>query len=316
MLNASLFEAAEVNSLTNGPLRLTRDEALMGTPAQKSEFVKHVPVHVEGFSDAREFVDVLIARAKRTHKPGGVWILGDGGVGKSFILDDIQHRYPSHETETTRCTPVLRLDFEGTPVWSTLLIRLILQLGQDPNLLHYQKNDDLRDYLVDALPESGTRAILIDEAQHLWMNTKSLRNRDRMGGALGDALKRLYDSIQVAFVFTGTPGLLKIYEEDLQAKTRWPGLLQLHGFQLDAKFVGLLKALDQAIPLQERSELDKEEVATKIYQATQGNFRLLKGLLAEAVLIAAQQNSPVILKKHFEKAYFNIFLNADKNPFE
>lgn len=92
--------------------------------------------------------------------------------------------------------------------------------------------------------------------------------------------------------------------------------MQLHGFQLDAKFVGLLKALDQAIPLQERSELDKEEVATKIYQATQGNFRLLKGLLAEAVLIAAQQNSPVILKKHFEKAYFNIFLNADKNPFE
>ncbi|WP_334108638.1 TniB family NTP-binding protein [Methylobacillus sp.] len=315
MQNATLFDAVELRpSVQVIPASLSRLQALDGTPAQKADFVRQVKVNVEGFNQARKFIDALLARAKHTRKPGGLWILGSGGVGKSFILDDIYHRYPPKETQSTRHTPVLSLSFEGTPVWSTILLSLILQLGQDPDLLHYRKNDDLRDYLVDALPECGTVAIMFDEAQHLWLNTKAKRVQDRMGGALGDAIKRLYDDLQVAFIFTGTPGLIKVYEDDAQAKTRWSGLLQLQEFVFDNRFIGLLKALEEAIPLEGQSQLTDENTAFKLYQASKGNFRLLKDLLAEAVFLAANSNSLSISTRHLANAFFNRFC-AVENPF-
>lgn len=315
MQNVTLFDNVELRSSTQvTPLSLTRIQALDGTPAQKADFVRQVKVNVEGFNQARKFIDNMLARAKHTRKPGGLWILGSGGVGKSFILDDIYYRYPPQETQSSRYTPVLSLSFEGTPVWSTILLSLILQLGQDPDLLHYRKNDDLRDYLVDALPQCGTVAIMFDEAQHLWLNTKAKRVQDRMGGALGDAIKRLYDDLQVAFIFTGTPGLIKVYEEDAQAKTRWSGLLQLQEFEFDSRFIGLLKALEEAIPLEEQSQLTDQSTALKLYQASKGNFRLLKDLLAEAVFLAANENSVSISTKHLANAFFNRFC-AVENPF-
>lgn len=315
MQNATLFDAVELPPSAHViPASLTRLQALDGTPAQKADFVRQVKVNVEGFDQARKFIDAMLARAKHTRKPGGLWILGTGGVGKSFILDDIYRRYPPKETQSSRYTPVLSLSFEGTPVWSTILLSLILQLGQDPDLLHYRKNDDLRDYLVDVIPQCGTLGIMFDEAHHLWLNTKAKRIQDRMGGALGDAIKRLYDDLQVAFIFTGTPGLMKVYEDDAQAKTRWSGLLQLHEFEFDSRFIGLLKALEEAIPLEEQSQLTDQRTALKLYQASKGNFRLLKDLLAEAVFLAANANSASISNKHLANAFFNRFC-AVENPF-
>ncbi|WP_148301272.1 hypothetical protein [Methylobacillus glycogenes] len=116
MQNATLFDNVELRSSTQvTPLSLTRIQALDGTPAQKADFVRQVKVNVEGFNQARKFIDNILARAKHTRKPGGLWILGSGGVGKSFILDDIYYRYPPQETQSSRYTPVLSLSFEVLP---------------------------------------------------------------------------------------------------------------------------------------------------------------------------------------------------------
>lgn len=110
MQNATLFDAVELRpSVHVIPASLTRIQALGGTPAQKADFIRQVKVNVEGFNQARKFIDAMLARAKHTRKPGGLWILGSGGVGKSFILDDIYRRYPPEETQSSRYTPVLSL---------------------------------------------------------------------------------------------------------------------------------------------------------------------------------------------------------------
>jgi len=296
----------------NGIMR--REEVLSGTPEQKYAFVESVAIHVDSFRQGRDFIDALFERSKRASRPGGLWILGDGGVGKSFILNDIHERYHPLDTETARTTPVLSLSFGERPAVSNILIQLLLQLGQDPDLLHYRKNIDLENYLVDAIPECGTVAILFDEAHHLWLHTTAKRNLDRKGGILGDFLKQLYDKLSVAFIFSGTPGLVDICEGDTQARTRWSGTLRLKSFEFNEKFIGLLKAIDHALPFPELSGLEGIGIATMLHASSGGNFRLLKRVLCEAVYLAALDNAPNLSIQHLEKAHFRVFCDGE-NPF-
>ena len=314
MRTRGLFDGEAVMPFQRRNGIMMREEALSGTPEQKYAFVESVAIHVDSFKQGRDYIDALFDRCKRTKWPGGLWILGDGGVGKSFILNDIHERYHPIDTATSRTTPVLSLSFGERPAVSNILIQLLLQLGQDPDLLHYKKNADLESYLVDAIPSCGTVAILFDEAQHLWLHTSEKRVADRKGGVLGDFLKRIYDELSVAFIFSGTTGLVDICEKDTQAKTRWSGILRLKPFEFNEQFIGLLDAIDHALPFPQLSGLAEVDIASMLYQSTNGNFRLLKRLLCEAVYLAALDNAPKLSIQYLAKAHFRVFCDGE-NPF-
>ncbi|MFQ6332644.1 TniB family NTP-binding protein [Methylophilus sp. 3sh_L] len=311
---AGLFDKQPSLRFNQRITKFDRQHALNGTPAQKYAFMENVAINVDSFQNARDFIDALLMRTTRAKRPGGLWIVGEGGVGKSFILADLINRYPQMDTDVARITPVLGISFEERPSVSSILIELLIQLGQDPQLIHYRRNADLQRMLIDALPSCGTMAIFFDEAQHLWLTARSRKSLDRKGGALGDFIKQLYDKTHVAFIFCGTPGLTEIFKEDSQANTRWSGTLQLKSFNYDSVFIGLLKVLDQAAPLREECGLAKN-YAEKLYQSTRGNFRLLKRLLAEAVYIAAMQDADKLSAEHLAEAHFGIFCDQE-NPFK
>lgn len=292
-----------------------RQRVLAGTPAERSEYARTVSISVPGYQKGVEFVEHLVERAKRTQCPGGLWIIGEGGVGKSFIIDTIYKRHPPVETPLARHCPVLQLDFQSRPAESDILVSLLLQLGQDPTTLHYQRNADLEQILLDALPVCQTLAILFDEASHLWLNVQAKRIVDRLGGRLGDFLKRFYDKSGLAFIFAGTSGLQHIIDGDKQASTRWSGVLQLSPFSYDERFIGLLAALDEAMPMREQAGLAMETMAPRVFEATKGNFRLLKNLLAEAVYLASVEDAPRITRAHLARAYFLKFC-SDTSPFD
>jgi len=315
-VTAPLFDNNALHSTASVPSPVEqRASALKGTAAERAEFTRHVSVDVDGYRLANKYIDGLIARSEWTRHPGGFWILGDGGVGKSFILDAVYRRYPPSETQTTRYCPILILSFASRPSESDILISLLLQLGQDPGTLSYQNNSELEEILLEALPACKVLGILFDEAHHLWLNTKAKRIADRQGGRLGDFLKVFYDRSGLAYIFAGTSGLENLLESDTQASTRWAGKIKLQPFADDEKFRGLLYSLDEALPMQEQMGLSCEPLASQLFNATLGNFRLLKALLAEAVFIAASEGMPKLTTKHLALAYFAIFC-VEATPFD
>lgn len=288
--------------------------ALSGTPADRSEFTRTISISVDSYRQTNQFIDNLIERSKRTKRPGGLWILGDGGVGKSFILDAVYDRYEPTETQTHRYCPVLSLSFASRPAESDILLSLLIQLGQDPTTIRYQNNADLQAIVLDGLVQCGSLAFLFDEAHHLFINVHAKRNMDRLGGRNGDFIKRLYDESGMACIFAGTMGLAEFIASDTQAKTRWSGTIRLQHFANDAKFRGLLQAIDSALPMPALSGLATEEFAGKLYVASQGNFRLLKSLLAEAVFIASSEGSQNLTLAHLARAHFLCFC-TEETPF-
>lgn len=313
MTSVGLFDLAPSVRSLNPHKKQTREEALLGSPLQKRQFVMDVPIQVEGFAQAREYIDALLERSKHTPKPGGLCIAGDGGVGKSFILNDAHRRHPQLDTEIARITPLLVANFEGTPTAGKFLTDMLLQLGQEPSLIAGKVNKDLRDEFVKAVAECGTLGILFDESQHFWLSTK--RNADRKAGAFGEYLKQLYDDTSLAFIFTGTPGLADLFESDSQIYTRWSGMLKLKAFEFGESFIKLLTALDQAIPLPEPAGLTEPKLAEQLHASTSGNFRLIKRLLAEAVSLAAKDGAKRLDIHYLAKAHFFIFCGRE-NPFK
>lgn len=297
------------------PMEL-RLRAMQGTPADRSEFARQVSIEVDGYRRANRFLDAMIERARRSSCPGGLWILGEGGQGKTFILDSFIRRHPHSETTERRICEVLHLTFRSRPSESEILLTILLMLGQSPRTLHYQKNAELQQIVVEAILHCGVRIILFDEAHHLWISgtSRSRRSESRWGGVLGDFLKNLYDRSGVAFVFAGMPELAELIERDKQAGSRWAGKLCLEPFQNDIQFRGVLAALDEALPMEERANLTDPKLCNLIFEASGGNFRRLKNFLAEAVFLAASDHAKSIQKRHLAQAFFLSYCN-ESTPF-
>lgn len=313
----SLF--AQLESETVQPevtARARREAAMQGSPADRSEFVREVSINVDQYRLGTRFMEGLLARARRSKSPGGLWLLGKGGQGKSFMLDAFAQRHRPVETTTTLRCEVILISLASRPTESDILLTIMLALGHNPDTLNYQRNAELENIVVEAIAHCGVRVILFDESQHLWLSTngKVKRSADRPGGQLGDFLKRLYEKSGVAFVFAGTPGLESLIECDTQASTRWAGVLRLEPFENDAKFAALLDTLDEALPMEERSNLIDADLRSRVHAATQGNFRRLKNLFAEAVFLAASAGDKSVQRQHLADAFFQVSCN-EATPF-
>lgn len=315
MERVDLFDSVPLDAPISPVVKVTYDEALKGSSEQKQHYFLHAKIEVDGLAKASKFVDALLDRGKRRLRPGGLWVIGEGGVGKSFVLNDIYERYPYLDTSIARITPLICLSFRGRPAASDLMCTMLLQLGQDPDLMKNRNNDDLEDNLIESLKSCGTLGVLFDEAHHLWLNSSGRKIKDRVGGPIGDLLKRVYDATNIAYIFSGTPGLMNSVFIDRQVSTRWSGVVTLKEFALDEKFYGLLRALDAAIPLPQPAGLGTTKRLTEnVYASTSGNFRLIKNLLAEAIFIAAEDGSVKLEKRHLAESHFRMFCDRE-NPF-
>lgn len=314
-LEEAAAHAPGVNDATLSPQE-QRLLAMGGTPAQRAEYTRTVSVNVDGYRRALKLLEALFQRAQRTTRPGGVRLTGDGGEGKTFILERFFQTHPPLETTKVRLCPALLLTFSGRPSVSDILLSILLQLGYPMQMLKTQKNAELKTIAVKAMVSCQVKMLIFDEAQHLWVSTtaRTQRVQDRIGGQVGEFLKLLYDETGVAFVFSGTNGLKDAFARDTQANTRWSGLVSLEPFKDDAYFRAVLDALDAALPMKVRSSLSRNDMATKMFQATQGNFRRLKALLAEAVFVAATDGAQSLEMAHLARAYFQT-VGTEVTPF-
>lgn len=300
LLTANFFESQRNQSQVVVSPQEARLLAMQGTPADRSRFVEDIYIETEQFKFSFEFISKLVERAKRTNKPGGLWLIGEGGTGKSFLLKKLEDKFAPIETGSVRVVPVLIISLNEMTSLSSILMSMLFQLGQDPELLYYKNNDDLKDQVVDAMRTAETQAVLFDESHNIWLKPNGkTRAADRSGGTIGGFLLRFYDLTGVAMIFAGTPGLDRVLElNDKQSGTRWEGRIRLSEFAFDEKFIGLLATLDQALPFPEGAHLSEEGRARKIFLATKGNFRSLKHLLAEAVFMAAESHASCVTDQH------------------
>jgi hypothetical protein len=291
-----------------------RAVAIQGNGYVRAQFLEQeIIIYTPDVIHVSETIDTLLPRARQILNPGGMRIQGAGGTGKDTVIRIFQRKYPPYHTDGTFCTPILVVTFDARLSQSAILQDL---LGQAQGLYNRSASiKNLEDCLLEAIVSRYTMAIAFNESQHILpVSDPRKRTQSRQAGATGDWFKRFLDKIRIPVFMFGTPGWDDVFELDPQLATRLTHRFMFSELKSDATFVGVLQALDEAIPMPEPAGLGKREMADPIYRVCCGNWRRLTTLLKEAIILATESGSVRIEREHLRRAY-RIQFGLEGNPF-
>jgi hypothetical protein len=301
-MNSSHGRVTDAKMLTPNERRKI---ALNGTPLQRAEFIKTITIPYPQFMDG---LNLLEDAFNRSHSidPGGVRIIGASGLGKSFICQHFLQSHPTSITDDQVTIPVLYLQLEASLSALDLVRRMLIALGFP---FRTNKNRvDLTDLLAEGMEHRHVAFVLIDEAQEFAEGRGESR-----ASVIGNTLKRIYDKTGRPHGYMGTELLERFFAINGQLAGRIAACHKLAPLAYDDIYFGVLKAFDEALPMQEVSDLCAV-FAEPIYQSTNGNLRALRRLLSASVICASHDEAKQLTWRHFAVAYQQVF-GTGLNPF-
>jgi hypothetical protein len=290
-----------------------REAALRGTPREKSEFLRNdIFIPTADFVYVTDTINGLIRHAKLSGSPGGMRVRGHGGTGKDAIIRYIMKQHPGISVGQQRICPILKVDFGSYLAPIDILGSMHTQLGSAYK--KYQGIGELQTLLFEAMGECHTEAIIFNEAQHMLpVSSSKSRSEVRLSGRAGDWLKEFLDKLLRPAFFFGVPGWDVVFDKDGQLGTR---IRNHHDLKVPDKAtsLGILQALDEAIPMPEPAGLATPALAGPILETTQSNWRHLIKLLDAALVSASLAGAKKIQKEDLSYSY-SLNVGANGNPF-
>lgn len=287
--------------------------AFAGSAGDRVKFLQNeIFVHTADVLYVINTIETLLERALTIANPGGLRLVAGGGMGKDSLLRYFIKKYPPESAGYTFTCPIIHATLGPRVAPIDLIRQFLVQLK-----CAFKKSwtvTELEEHLFAAMDACKTRGIFINEAGHLVPVGTRARHVSRLAGLGGDWLKGFIDRNRRPFVLMGVIGWDDAFEQDPQLRTRIPHRYEIREFAFDATFIGVLRALDVAIPMRHPACLDQMPRAQQLHIASRGNWRLLSSLLTDAITNASQRGSPTIDDRDLYAAYCLRF-GASNNPF-
>ncbi len=244
-------------------------------------------------------------------------ILGASGIGKTSVVDHYCRLHPPQETETATRQPVLKVTLQPDARPKGIAADLLLALG-DP-AWSSGTVQTLTNRAVCLLRQCGVELIVMDEFHHLFD-----ADRAKVMTKASQWLKVLIVNTGIPVVVCGMPEAEYVLSAE-HTERRFKERLSLHCFtwrtpQGRREFTGMLKKLDETLPLAKTSGLAERETAGRLYLACRGVPDYLMTLLRGAVTEAVERGSECLeledLARVFEQKLAQQRVLAEQaNPF-
>ena len=268
----------------------------------------------------REALDLLKhCHESRTKggEPACAALLGASGVGKTSVVDHYRRLYPSLESDTATRQPVLKVTLQPDARPKGIASDILLALG-DP-AWSSGTVQSLTNRAVTLLKRCGVELIVIDEFHHLFD-----MDRLKVMTKASQWLKVLIVNTGIPVVVCGMPEAEHVLRAE-HTERRFKDRLTLRCFTWRTpagrkEFCGMLKRLDDSLPLAECSQLAELEMAGRIYLACRGVpdylMTLIRGACAEALNRQSDRIEQADLARVFEtKLSLQRVLAEQSNPF-
>jgi hypothetical protein len=269
------------------------------------------------FREAADLLDRCHQGSRLGGEPVCGAILGASGVGKTSVVDHYWRLHPPRETETATRQPVLKVTLQPDARPKGIAADLLLALG-DP-AWSSGTVQTLTNRAVRLLRHCGVELIVMDEFHHLFD-----ADRAKVMTKASQWLKVLIVNTGVPVVVCGMPEAEYVLRAE-HTERRFKERLTLRCFtwrtdQGRREFCGMLKKLDETLPLAKTSGLADRETAGRLYLACRGVSDYLMTLLRGAVAEAVQRKNECIeladLARVFEgKLAQQRVLAEQANPF-
>jgi type II secretory pathway predicted ATPase ExeA len=257
----------------------------------------------------------LIEIIKHAHRysriaaePECVFIGGPPGAGKTTLLEHYKLQFPAVDHGEIIEVPVLCGRVPSKATDKNLVTTLLMGLG-DP-AAHKGSAFNQTTRLKLFVKECGVRLIILDEFQHFldkdsW---KVLKN-------VSDWLKNLIDEAKVPIILIGMPYAAQILDapgnEQLQRRFAVRASLDSFGWKTPEErieFRAFLKAVDEHLPLLQRSHLADPLMAFRFYCATNGRVGKVMKIVRRATELALDQGLEHLSLEILAYAYANRLL--------
>lgn len=288
---------------TSGSRRKPWDYTLQ----EKLTLVKKLRIAYPAFTEAMAEVTEMIDLGDSALGFSGISIIGESGSGKTTLLETILERYPSYEDQDRTIRPAIMAKIPSVPSIKSIARLILAKLGDPLAYATRRQNDDLTKGIVTLLKECQTKVMLLDEINNF------LQKKGRHDSVLdlSNWIKEIVDDSGVLIVLSALPIGEAVIQSNEQLQRRFSAPLYLELVNKESStvnlgsFRGVLKEIDKKLPTMRRSSLHEENMAQRLFFASDGRIGLLMKLLRRAIRIAHKKNAPqldlVILEESFKK---------------
>ncbi|MEO3711300.1 TniB family NTP-binding protein [Roseateles flavus] len=233
-------------------------------------------VNTPSFEQAWGRLAACHASFRSQHGPQHLRILGQTGVGKTFLFKRYLAEHPRRALDDRDLIPVLLVPIPSTPTGKGVYAAILQAMGVAN--VGNATQEKLHDRVVTLIRNLGVEMLMLDEINHLVD-----RGRRRTHETVTDLIKELVDAIEIPTVFAGARRSSELFDTNAQLRSRVTAVHSLEPFDLDARFMELrgfiLSWLEQSHPPEQADWLSSEDLATRIFYATDGMQRQLALLL-------------------------------------
>lgn len=212
-------------------------------------------------------------------RPPGLRVTAITNNGKTYLAETFATRHPPTENPDGEAARVPVLYLQAPPqanekrLYNSILAKL--------NIVHTSSDADEKQLqVVQAMRLCGVRLLMIDEA-HNMIAGQQQRHRDAL-----TTLRFLTNELKISLALFGIHEAEYAITSDPQLRNRLQPMT-LPIWDCNARFVGLLRAIEKRVPLAEPSNLDQGRIPAKIHLRSEGTIgettKLLKALALAAL---------------------------------
>jgi predicted AAA+ superfamily ATPase len=292
-------------------LEVTEDERIKG--------VEDIYILSPHHEEILKKMDNCRLRSKKAREAQCMLIEGLQGAGKTTLREYYESQHKRKETEDGMFIPVLATQI-GVPATEKSLATSLLEALGDPAAdkgTVVSQTMRLRHLLKDC----KTELIILDEFQH-FIDRDSLKVLKK----ISDWLKTLINDTKIPIVLIGMPYSHIVLDArgNEQLKRRFSVRESLKPFEWGStqeERVNLrkfLRAVDEALPLNERSQLGSTQIAFRFYCATNGIVSYIMDIIKGACYLAFDTGAQLLNLDTLADAYdsrFALEFPERVNPF-
>lgn len=250
---------------------------------------------------AVDSVEHCISMVNGVRIPRCLAILGESGVGKTTVVDEVERRYPIEHTAEGTMQRIVRVEIGALPSPKSLPAWTLAAMGYPTP---WSGSAEFLTWALYKLAKRiGTKAFVFDEGQHFVE-----KDTEEMLRLRANWFKKLADETKTVVVLVGLEQLVSIFQQDPQIRGRFKPPVVLPRFNwADAhdrdEFIKILYGFDQAMRAHfDLPSLVTPEMAWHCYGTCGGLMRPLWVTLRAAVHKACARGSKVLRLEDFAEA--------------
>ena len=264
--------------------------------------IEKIYVFFTDFATGLKIVDRIYQLGRVLDTPQGAVIMGAPGTCKTTIAKYfISALQPSDLFQKGMGAIYIRM--RTNPNQGQLLSSLLRALKYPFTEVRANRLAQMRDVVIEALQQKGTKIIFVDQA-HCLSNQVRTKNKDVQETPVTDTLREIMEEVHCGIVLLADASFQGLEKIDSALADRITVRHTMTHFELNAIWDAFLAAFSKSVTVVVDATILTTSACQKAtHVATGGNLRHFRRLIVEAVLIAIDADAPILRESHFRLAY-------------